>query len=153
MRLLPLVVLVLAAAPIHAQASPSDSAAVVAVTQRLFDAMAVGDSTALRDVFYPSAQIIAVGPGGNVDVGAAEEWVAAVGRSGGIGRERVWTPRVEADGDLATLWARYDFHIGDRFSHCGTDAFQFVRDAAGRWRLLVVTFSLEMDGCEPASAP
>lgn len=148
-----LTALLAAGAPVRAQATAADSVAIVTVTQRLFDAMAAGDSTALRDVLHPAAQLISVGPDGDVQGGAADGWVRAVGRSGGVGRERVWAPRVEADGDIATLWARYDFHIGERLSHCGTDAFQFVRDPAGRWRILVVTFSVETTGCEPGAQP
>ena len=29
----------------------------------------------------------------------------------------MWDPEVQVDGDIAALWAPYDFHIGGRFSH------------------------------------
>lgn len=41
--------------------------------------------------------------------------------------ERMWNPKVEVQGNLASLWAPYDFHIGGRFSHRGTDALHLLR--------------------------
>lgn len=153
MRLLPALAALLAAAPAFAQATASDAAEVVAAAQQLFDAMEARDSTALREALHPDAQILSVGPAGSVQGGPAQRWAQYVARSEVPGRERIWNPRVEIDGDLATLWGRYDFHFGDQFSHCGADAFQFVREAGGRWRVLVVTFTVETEGCDPDAQP
>jgi hypothetical protein len=62
--------------------------------------------------------------------------------------ERIWAPEVRIDGNMATLWAPYDFHLGRRLSHCGMDAFQFVREG-GAWKLIAVTFTARTEGCEP----
>lgn len=122
---------------------------VVEAAEQLFDAMEARDTTALRALMHPDAQIIAVDPEGRARVqpGGAAAWIAGVGRSeGGAWRERIRGPRVEVSGALATLWAPYTFHLGEQFSHCGTDAFQFVWTDDG-WQLLVVTFTIETEGC------
>lgn len=59
----------------------------------------------------------------------------------------MWDAEVEVSGDLATLWAPYDFHIGERFSHCGFDAFHFVRQD-GAWRIAALTYTVQTSGCE-----
>lgn len=149
--------LIVAPVPARAQtAAPDSSAQAVAETaQRFFDAMAARDTTALLDVLHPDAVLVAIGPDGTAQVqdGDIREWVRSVGQGGGPWRERfLEKPRVEVDGSLATVWARYDFYLGDQFSHCGMDAFQLVR-AGDSWRLLVVTFTVEMVGCEPVVQP
>ena len=161
MRPLTALLIALALAPNAAAqtaTSGADEQAVVAAAQRLFDAMQARDTTAILGLLHPDAQIVAVAPSGAVRVSPGQEWARSLAGVAEELRERIWTPRVESDGALATLWARYDFHLGDRFSHCGTDAFQFVRDPApaqaggSAWRLLVVTFTMEVDGC-PGRSP
>lgn len=152
-----LAVLVLAFWPgaAHAQAPDSSARAVVETAERFFQAMAARDSTALLDVLHPDAVLVAVGPDGRARVaqGSIRAWVRDVAGSEEPWRERfLEAPRVEVGGALATVWARYDFHAGDRLSHCGDDAFQFVRDGDA-WRLLVVTFTVEPEGCAAVSGP
>lgn len=130
-----------------AQSAGDDEQAVVAAAQGLFDAMQARDTTAALALLHPSAQIVGIAPDGAVQVIPGAEWARGLAGVDVELRERIWAPRVEVDGAIATLWARYDFHEGDRFSHCGTDAFQFVRDGTA-WRLLVVTFTMEVDGCD-----
>jgi hypothetical protein len=50
------------------------------------------------------------------------------------------------DGDLATVWAPYDFHRNVQFSHCGTDAFDLLRTADG-WRLTGGAYTVETESC------
>jgi Domain of unknown function (DUF4440) len=134
-----------------AAAAPDPAAQeVVEAAQRLFDAMAARDSTALHALIHPDAAFIALLPDGRVHVQSdVPAWIRAVAASPEPWHERMWAPRVEVTGALATLWAPYTFHQGDTFSHCGTDAFQFVRDGEA-WRLIVVTFTIQPEGCTDA---
>ena len=121
--------------------------AVIETTQRLFDAMAARDSTALHALIHPDAQFIALLPNGRVQVRSdVPAWIRGVAGSPEPWHERMRSPRVEVSGALATLWAPYTFHHGETFSHCGTDAFQFVREGDA-WRLIVVTFTIQPEGC------
>lgn len=152
-RLAGLLIALALASSAAAQSAGDDEQAVVAATQALFDAMQARDTTAVLARLHPSAQVIGIAPDGAVEVIPGAEWARGLAGVAVELRERIWAPRVEVDGALATLWARYDFHLGERFSHCGTDAFQFVREPASTqaggatWRLLVVTFTMEADGC------
>ncbi|WP_420126371.1 lysozyme inhibitor LprI family protein [Longimicrobium sp.] len=122
--------------------------AVIQATEALFAAMRTRDTAALRTLMHPRAQIVAVRDG-RVSVRSAAEWIGGLSLTAGELIERMWDPRVQVDGDLATLWAPYDFHVGERFSHCGMDAFQFVR-VEGAWKMITVTFTGRTTGCEGA---
>ncbi|HUE95025.1 MAG TPA: nuclear transport factor 2 family protein [Longimicrobiaceae bacterium] len=132
--------------------SPAERDAVVATAETLFAAMQARDTAAIRGLFVPDAPIVAI----TVGEGAAAApqhrtlaaFIASIARPGEPLLERMWDPRVEIDGDFASLWAPYDFHIGDRFSHCGTDAFHLVR-RAGRWRIVGLSYTLQTAGCGP----
>lgn len=119
--------------------------AVERATYALFEAMEQKDTAALRTLIHPRAQIVSVSERG-VGVRTVDEWIPTVARNPEVLRERMWDARVEVDGNLATLWAPYDFHLGERFSHCGMDAFTFVREG-GAWKLMTVAFTGRTAGC------
>lgn len=157
MKRIALLVLVAAAAcsttrPAAAPPPSAESAAVVAVAERLFDAMRTRDTAAIRALFLPGARIVSVArQGGEVvvsDRGVAE-FLPAIAAAPEPLVERMWSPEVRIDGDLASLWAPYEFHRGARFSHCGTDAFQLVR-AGGAWRIAALSYTVQREGCPPA---
>tara|TARA_B110000003_G_scaffold172618_1_gene172210 strand:+ start:53286 stop:53798 length:513 start_codon:yes stop_codon:yes gene_type:complete len=43
-------------------------------------------------------------------------------------RERYWDANVITDGNIASVWAPYDFYLNGSFSHCGVDLFYLVKD-------------------------
>ena len=50
-------------------------------------------------------------------------------------------PIVLVDGDIATVWCTYEFHVDGKLSHTGIDSFSFFRTQAG-WRLAGGTYSI-----------
>ena len=43
-------------------------------------------------------------------------------------RERYWDAAVLTDGNIASVWAPYDFFRNGKFSHCGVDLFYLVKE-------------------------
>ena len=43
-------------------------------------------------------------------------------------RERYWDAVVLTDGNIASVWAPYDFFRNGKFSHCGVDLFYLVKE-------------------------
>jgi hypothetical protein len=144
-----------AARPSAAPAPAAETAAVVAVAERLFAAMETRDTAAIRALFLPQARIIAIervaGEARVRDRGVAE-FLPSVATSPETLVERMWSPEVRIDGDLAALWAPYDFHRGSRFSHCGSDAFHLVR-SGGAWRIATLSYTIQREGCAPSPPP
>lgn len=148
--------------PVAARVQSSDQASrdpaeVLAVTQRLFDAMRTKDTAAMRQVFHPTAKLVGMRPaaGGTsrAQVLSADEFIAFVGRDGRPDWiERVWSPEVRIDGTLASVWAMYDFHFGTKFSHCGVDAVHLLKTPEG-WRIMAIADTYQTIGCPSRPTP
>ena len=52
------------------------------------------------------------------------------------------------DDDLAQVWTDYAFYAGEKFSHCGIDAFQLIRGSDGRWRIINLIDTRRQEPCE-----
>jgi hypothetical protein len=51
--------------------------------------------------------------------------------------ERIYDPIIHIDGDLAVVWAPFDFLVDGKVDHCGTDLFNLVR-VDGKWLIASV---------------
>ncbi|HEX8297772.1 MAG TPA: nuclear transport factor 2 family protein [Rubricoccaceae bacterium] len=151
MRLAALACLV-AAAPAAAQPDPGSQdpeAAVRATIMRLFDGMRARDTSAVRAALHPDARLHTVvrdGEGHRLEEGSMAEFIAALGASPVGWDERIGDIEVRFDDGLATAWTAYRLFVGERFIHCGVDAFTLVQDAAG-WRILQIA-DTRRTGCE-----
>jgi hypothetical protein len=131
--------------------SPAE-AEVIAVAQRLFDAMRTRDTAAVRGLFTPQGRVIGMGQQGGETAyrdRSVGEFIASVAASTEPLIERMWDAEVRISPPLATLWAPYDFHRGERFSHCGFDAFQMVR-VNGEWRITALGYTMQAENCPPS---
>ncbi|MDB5704995.1 MAG: hypothetical protein JWN66_2111 [Sphingomonas bacterium] len=61
--------------------------------------------------------------------------------------ERITSPAIEIDGDIAMVWAPFVFLIDGKANHCGVNHFDLVREA-GAWKILNVTWSQRTTDCE-----
>ena len=123
---------------------------VLAVAQRLFDAMRARDTAAARAVFEPGARLQSVATRQGV-LTVSEDSVGMFLRAIGtpnpqIFDERIANERVLIDGPYALAWMDYTFYLGDQKSHCGVDAFQMVRRPTG-WRIFGLTDTRRREGC------
>lgn len=142
----------LAAAPLQAQASKADTAAVLAVMTRLFEGMRKGDSAMVRSTFHPKMGTMTSAVLNKEGVpapsfGDLNGFTRAVGTPHPeIYDERVWNPEVRIDGTLATIWVEYSFFVGPKFSHCGFDAFQLAKDGT-EWKIVAIADTRRKTGC------
>jgi hypothetical protein len=172
LALLPLAVATLSVAvtgPAHAQAVPPTTSAaparpspppaatgdaereVLAVVQRLFDAMRSRDTSALRAAFVPGASLATttVRDGRpTVQRDSVEAFVRSIASApaGLLLDERLRDPQVRVSDGLASVWVDYDFYAGERFSHCGVDAFHLARTVDG-WRIVQLADTRRREGC------
>lgn len=138
------------AQPSLTPAVSADRDAVIAAVQAVFEAMRTRDTAAISAAFTPGAQLVSISsaPGREprVQMQSLAAFATAIGTAPGELVERMWDPRVEIAGDLASLWAPYDFRIGATFSHCGHDAVHLVRTTAG-WKIAGITYTAVRTGC------
>jgi hypothetical protein len=73
-------------------------------------------------------------------------WIDPSRDDGREHRERYWSPTVLIRGDIAVLWAPYEFWIDGKTSHCGVDVFNFAK-IGGVWRVSNAMWTVEPDAC------
>lgn len=142
------VALLIVSAPAQAQSTDHDAA--YQVVQKLFDAMRARDTSAMRSAFVPNASMQTLSAT-DVKFDAVDGWITGVARArtGLVLDERLANPVVHVDSNLANIWVDYWFFAGDRFSHCGVDAFLLAKHD-GRWRIYSVVDTRRTEGCAPA---
>ena len=136
---------------LHAQSADHDAA--YAVITRLFDGMRARDTTSMRAAFAPGASLTSVSAAG-VRNDAIDAWITSVASApaGLVLDERLGARVVQVSGDLASVWVDYWFFAGERFSHCGVDAFVLAR-SNGEWRIVSVADTRQREGCRAAPSP
>ena len=143
--------LALLPAPVAAQ-SPGEEREVLAVVQKMFDAMASCDAAAARSVSVPEGRLYRL-VAGSADASPRsstfEEFNAQLEKCTGKMLERMWNPQVRVHKGIASVWAPYDFWLDGAFSHCGIDSFELARTASG-WKLTGGLYTVERDGCAPS---
>lgn len=155
MRALVLVAVALSALSAGAQSAasaPAEEAAVVAVVQKFFDAMAARDLEAARAVVLPEGRDHSVREGAEGPIIRSfthEDFIARLATGTEKLLERMWEPKVMIHGRIAMLWAPYDFHRNGEFSHCGVDAFTLVKTESG-WKISGGVYTVETEGCAPS---
>jgi hypothetical protein len=151
-----LIALFFVAGPLMAQSSKNpDQAAEQAVEDailQLFAGMKAGDSAMVHNVCHGHTRLATSyvdreGKPGTEEI-TLEEFLLAVGNP----HTEVWNEvpksiEVRVDDNMATAWVPYSFYVDDRFSHCGVNAFQLVKDSSG-WKILNITDTRRVSGCK-----
>ena len=151
--LLTLMLVLAVSLSIGAQAAPKgdDKEEAIAVANKLFEAMRAKNMEAIRALFMPEGQLIAIdkprtGEGlSKTRVFTAEAFSKMISEAKAPEFiEKMPQPKVEIFGDMAIVYGRYTFHVGDKFSHCGTNSFHLVRTADG-WKIANAASTLEFN--------
>ncbi|MGB7923913.1 MAG: nuclear transport factor 2 family protein [Pyrinomonadaceae bacterium] len=139
------------ASPLLAQADASKE--VMSVVQRLFDAMRAREVATVRAVFIPEGQLVSTSLRDGqptTRVLTIDAFARLVNDAKEPFIERMFKPKVRVYGDMATVEGRYDFHVGQRLTNCGTNSFQLVRTSGG-WKIAHVVSTIQTKGCEGQS--
>ena len=144
------------ARPAVAQRS-ADETAVLATVENLFRGMRTRDTALMRSVFEPGARLtgIRVRQDGSevLQVISADQFIQFVAKDPRPDwTERAFDPKVQIEGTLAQVWAAYDFHFGQTFSHCGVDAVQLLRHQ-GKWLIVSIADTFQREGCPARGTP
>jgi hypothetical protein len=141
----------LLAGMVHAQTDPEGVAIMKPITA-LFTGMNLGDSAMVRSAFtsHVTMATVSIDKEGKVNV-KRENSLATFLKAVGTPHpepwsEPIWDVRIEQDGPLAQVWAHYAFYLGTKFSHCGVDAFQLVKEN-GAWKIFHLTDTRQREGC------
>ncbi len=125
-----------------------EDAAVMAPVEELLRAIGASDGNAMLAVTRPegSATVALEGERRGVRSFHWAEFAARLKPSADRFEERLGTPAIEIDGDVAMVWAPYTALVNGKAEHCGYDHFDLVREG-GTWKVLNVTWSQRTTGC------
>ena len=128
-----------------------DKKAVLRAIETLFNALKADDTAAMRAAMHPQGRIIQTGTRDGAPfarVNALNDFLASIGSAKGRGlEERIYSPEIRIDDNLAVAWVYYDFRVGGQITHCGVDAYHLVRTAEG-WRILEIVDTQRREGCD-----
>ena len=121
-----------------------EAAAVLAPINAVFAALEAGDKAALLAHVYPDGRVTAVSDTAFHQF-SFTQFADRVSPERAF-KERIWNPAIEVDGNVAMVWAPYDVYVAGKFSNCGYDHFDLVREG-GKWKVMNITFSSRTTGC------
>lgn len=127
-----------------------DRAAVMNVVNSLFESMQARQGDVVRDLFTPEGRLVSTQlrqgqPA--IRLLTRDEFVKLVNEAKEPFRERMFKPEVRVEGDMATVWGRYDFHVGARLTNCGVNSFQLLRTPGG-WKIINIASTIITTGCQ-----
>jgi hypothetical protein len=64
-----------------------------------------------------------------------------------VADERITFETIKIDANLASVWTPYKFYMGEKFSHCGANSFQLIRQN-GVWKIQYIIDTRRKQGCE-----
>ena len=146
-----IVALILLSVGISVQAQTDDAKAAAQIASKLFAAMKAKDADAIRALFLKDGQLVAIdkprtGEGSSttrVFTGDAFAKLIADSKGGEL-IEEMKDPEVKIFGDMALVYGKYTFHLGEKFSHCGVNSFQLARTPEG-WKIANDASTLEFN--------
>lgn len=138
---------------LNSQAQNPDREAVERVINQLFEGMRQGDSSRVSGLFHPKVRMMTSYRAEDgtpvVKEGSLKDFLIAIGTPHPeIWNEEIWDTEIRVDDDLAQAWTDYAFYVGEKFSHCGVDAFQLVRGSDGQWRIIHLIDTRRKEPCK-----
>ncbi len=129
-------------------AADGEEKAVLAAVQQLFQGMAAHDAAMITGAMTPDARLVRVRQGKAAATSGAD-FAASIAANKNQMLERIWNPTVLVRGEIAMVWAEYDFHLNGKFHHCGIDAFLMLKTDGG-WKASTISDTSETEGCKPS---
>ena len=130
----------------------NDEIAVKEAVNRLFAGMKKADTALIRAAFSPNPilQTVIKNKEGRVSIKGEplDSFLVAISKPHTQAYdERITFEVVKIDGDLAMVWAPYEFYVGDTFNHCGVDAFQLVK-IKNEWKIQYLIDTRRRENCQ-----
>jgi Putative lumazine-binding len=137
--------------PVPGRETPSadsgEQQAVLAPILQLFDGMAKRDAAAIKKPLLSGGTMVLMRDGKPAQI-TFEDFADRLGKPGTTQiQERIHDPLVRIDHDLAVVWAPFEFFVGGKVDHCGTDLFNLVR-TGDKWIIASVADTGRKD-CVP----
>lgn len=113
----------------------------------LFLGMKNADATLLKSAFSDNAILQTITKDG-VKSENIDEFVSSVSKMQKNDLdERIIIEAIHSDGNLASVFTPYSFYFKGKFSHCGANSFQLVKQN-GEWKIQYLIDTRRKDNCK-----
>jgi hypothetical protein len=134
-----------------AVAQSNEEQAIADVINRVFTGMHRHDSTLVRSAFANEVTLVSVVRNREgtpvLRRESVHDFVKAIAQPQPESlTEEIWNMKIQIDGDFAQAWCDYAFYVGNRFNHCGADAFHLYKTAGG-WKIFHLADTRRKEGC------
>ncbi|MDH4058893.1 MAG: nuclear transport factor 2 family protein [Cyclobacteriaceae bacterium] len=131
-------------------------ASIMGPINKLFEGMHRGDSALIHQAFTEDVTFVTIGLDKQgqsfMKRGELKGFLDAMGTPHSeTYSEPIWDVKIEVDGSMAQVWARYAFYLGNKFHHCGVDSFQLFNGIEG-WKIYHLADTRQVDGCDVPKA-
>lgn len=109
-------------------AQKTEKDAVKESVEKLFTGMKNADTTMIKSVFADDAILQTITKNNTVKTDKVEDFVNSISKlSKNDADEKIRFEAIHIDGDLASVFTPYEFYFKGKFSHCGANSFQLVK--------------------------
>ena len=143
---------------VNAFAQNADTSEVMKPINLLFEGMKKADSSMVSKAFFKEAKMFTSTKNKKgVDVitkAELDKFLKLLGSKNPndpVWNEKIFNLKVNIDGGIAQVWTEYSFFVGDKFSHCGVNAFQLMKDNSG-WKIIHIMDTRRKNGCKDQSS-
>lgn len=128
-------------------AQKSDEDAIKSTINRFFDAMRNSNSTELQATLSKTAVLQTIkkyGEGVSEDIQAFAQSLSKAQK--GDLDEKIEFKSIQIDQNLASVWTPYQFFYKGKFSHCGVNSFQLVKEN-DEWKIQYIIDTRRKENC------
>ena len=116
--------------------------------QNLFVAMKNADSAGIKNSFTENAIMQTFGKNGEIRTEKVSGFATQVGKSEKNSLdERFTIKNILIDENMASVWAPYEFYYQGKFSHCGVNNIQMVKEK-GFWKINYIIDTRRKENCK-----
>lgn len=114
----------------------------------LFLGMKNADSKLVSTVFTDTAIIQTVAKDGSVKTESVKDFIASISKAEKNELdEKITMGSINIDGNLASIFTPYQFYLKDKFTHCGANSFQLVKQN-NTWKIQYLIDTRRKENCE-----
>lgn len=96
--------------------------------EKLFTGMKNADTTMIKSVFADDAIMQTITKNNTVKTDKVQDFVNSISKlSTNDADEKIRFEAIHIDGNLASVFTPYEFYFKGKFSHCGANSFQLVK--------------------------
>lgn len=109
-------------------AQKTDKDAVKESVEKLFTGMKNADTTMIKSVFADNTILQTITKNNTVKTDKVQDFVNSISKlSKNDADEKIRFEAIHIDGNLASVFTPYEFYFKGKFSHCGANSFQLVK--------------------------